>query len=301
VSPVTDAAARRWTEAAALLGYGGRAPNALLVWLGPAWTGHAANAYQEWAVALEQATRRTAGALTDAAHEARRPAGPWPARRLEAELGALQRALRDLAAVRVPGARPAGPPRSDRPRPAPPKPAPKPAPGPRPAPEPASRPAPGRAPRPAPKPAPAPNPAREPVRVPRPRPSPAAEQVPARDGAGSVDGWVAEAVRILRAHGYRDDQINAEDIKTIIRHESGGDPAATNGWDRNAARGTPSIGVMQTIQPTFERYALRGHGDIRDPVDNIVAATRYAVDRYGSVSRTPGILSLATGGRYRGY
>jgi SLT domain-containing protein len=58
---------------------------------------------------------------------------------------------------------------------------------------------------------------------------------------------------------------------------------------------------MQTIGPTFDRWHLRGHGEILDPVDNIVAAVRYAVDRYGSVSRVPGVLSLAAGQAYRGY
>jgi SLT domain-containing protein len=116
-----------------------------------------------------------------------------------------------------------------------------------------------------------------------------------------VDGWVAEAVRVLRERGYRDDQVNPEHIATIISYESAGNPSAVNNADGNAARGTPSMGIMQTIGPTFDRWALPGHRNILDPVDNIIAGCRYAIARYGSVSRTPGILSLEAGGSYRGY
>jgi SLT domain-containing protein len=116
-----------------------------------------------------------------------------------------------------------------------------------------------------------------------------------------VRAWIDEAVGILRRHGYRPDQLDPEAIATIIRHESSGDPSAINRWDANAARGTPSMGLMQTIQPTFERWKLPGHDQILDPVDNIIAAVRYAVARYGSVSQVPGVLSLAAGHGYRGY
>jgi SLT domain-containing protein len=116
-----------------------------------------------------------------------------------------------------------------------------------------------------------------------------------------VDSRIQQAVAILREHGYRPEQIDPEAIETIIRHESSGDPSAVNNWDANAARGTPSMGLMQTIEPTFDRWHLPGHGEILDPVDNIVAGVRYAVARYGSASLVPGVLSLAAGKAYRGY
>ena len=90
-------------------------------------------------------------------------------------------------------------------------------------------------------------------------------------------------------------------IATIIARESGGDPDAINTWDANAERGTPSQGLMQTIGPTFEAYKLPGHDEITDPVDNIIAGVRYAVDRYGSVSAVPGVEALARGDAYVGY
>jgi hypothetical protein len=118
---------------------------------------------------------------------------------------------------------------------------------------------------------------------------------------GQVGDWIAEAQKALSAAGIPADKMNAQDIATIIQHESSGNPNAINEWDDNAKNGTPSIGLMQTIQPTFDANKLPGHDDIRNPVDNIIAAVRYAVDRYGSVSNVPGIQGLNNGGSYVGY
>lgn len=119
--------------------------------------------------------------------------------------------------------------------------------------------------------------------------------------SGSVPDWIRQATDILREHGYRPEQMDPDAIATIIEHESSGNPAAVNDWDSNAAKGIPSKGLMQTIPPTFERWHLPGHERILDPVDNIIAGVRYAIARYGSVSRVPGVVSLAAGEGYRGY
>ncbi|MFG1696171.1 transglycosylase SLT domain-containing protein [Nonomuraea sp. NPDC049309] len=118
---------------------------------------------------------------------------------------------------------------------------------------------------------------------------------------GQVAVWIDQAIEILKAHGYPADKMNPNDIYLIIKHESGGNPHAINNWDENAARGTPSKGLMQTIDPTFRRYKLPGHDDIYDPVDNIIAGVRYAIARYGSVSNVPGVVGVKTGTGYRGY
>lgn len=118
---------------------------------------------------------------------------------------------------------------------------------------------------------------------------------------GQVAEWIRQAIEILKAHGYPVDKMNPNDIWMIIQHESGGDPHAINNWDSNAARGTPSKGLMQTIDPTFNAHALPGHTDIYNPVDNIIGAVRYAIERYGSVSNVPGVVGTKTGSGYRGY
>jgi tape measure domain-containing protein len=74
-------------------------------------------------------------------------------------------------------------------------------------------------------------------------------------------------------------------LMTIARRESNFNPRAINLWDSNAAKGIPSKGLMQTIEPTFRRWALPGHQDIWNPVDNAIASIRYIQARYGDISR----------------
>lgn len=116
-----------------------------------------------------------------------------------------------------------------------------------------------------------------------------------------VQRWIDEAVAVLAANGDDTTRLDPSDIWTIIVHESGGDPRAVNDWDSNAAGGTPSQGIMQTIGPTFAAYALPGHGDIWDPVNNIIAACRYILDRYRTTAQVPGVAALRSGGVYEGY
>ena len=106
---------------------------------------------------------------------------------------------------------------------------------------------------------------------------------------------------MLSAAGVPAGKMNPQDIASIIHHESSGNPNAQNNWDSNAAAGHPSIGLMQTIQPTFDAHKLLGHDNIRNPVDNIIAGVRYAVERYGSVSDVPGLKALRQGQGYVGY
>ena len=141
-----------------------------------------------------------------------------------------------------------------------------------------------------------------PIRVDVPSQPPPSQPPPAGAGSSSgVDGWIDQATRILVANGVPAAQLDHQVLATIIAHESNGDPGAVNNWDSNAAAGTPSIGLMQTIGPTFQAYALPGHTDIYNPVDNIIAGTRYALARYGSLDNVPGILSVRSGQAYVGY
>jgi hypothetical protein len=153
---------------------------------------------------------------------------------------------------------------------------------------------------PAPAPAPAEQPAPEAVPAPAAEPAQAAQPVEEKP-KDQIGAWIDEATEVLVANGVSRDQIDADGIRMIIMHESNGNPNATNNWDSNASAGTPSIGLMQTIEPTFESYALPGHGDIYNPVDNIIAATRYAISTYGSVADVPGVAGVRSGGSYRGY
>ncbi|MDA3644863.1 transglycosylase SLT domain-containing protein [Saccharopolyspora indica] len=124
---------------------------------------------------------------------------------------------------------------------------------------------------------------------------------PAGPPPGNVQEWIKEAIKILQANGIPVTEDNIDEIWTIIQKESGGNPNAINDWDSNAAKGTPSKGLMQCIDPTFQSYKLAGHDDIWNPVDNIIAGVRYTFDRYGGFDGHPGLKSMAQGGGYQGY
>jgi SLT domain-containing protein len=115
-------------------------------------------------------------------------------------------------------------------------------------------------------------------------------------GSKAVNAWVQQALKISGAPSSW-----ASALETIAMKESGGNPRAVNGWDSNAKAGHPSMGLMQTIQSTFNAHAKKGYSSILNPVDNIIAAIGYIKSRYGSVFNVPGIKSMAAGGAYKGY
>lgn len=74
-------------------------------------------------------------------------------------------------------------------------------------------------------------------------------------------------------------------LNTLITRESNWDSGAINNTDSNAAAGTPSEGLAQTIGPTFNAYHVAGtSSNILDPVANVAAAIRYIVAVYGNIT-----------------
>lgn len=121
--------------------------------------------------------------------------------------------------------------------------------------------------------APAPAPAPEPIVAPAPPPPPVYEN--------NLDGWIRQSLDILAARGI---PASYEGIHRNIMRESTGNPLAINLYDSNAAKGIPSKGLLQVIDPTFAAYHVEGTAfDVWDPVANIVAACNYAAHRYGSM------------------
>ncbi|WP_435240045.1 transglycosylase SLT domain-containing protein [Streptomyces sp. YPW6] len=99
--------------------------------------------------------------------------------------------------------------------------------------------------------------------------------------ANNLDGWIREAMAIMKKEGIPG---SYDGIHRNIMRESSGNRWAINNWDINARNGVPSKGLLQVIQPTFDRYHVAGtKKDLYDPVANIVAACNYAADRYGSM------------------
>ncbi|WP_328942967.1 peptidoglycan DD-metalloendopeptidase family protein [Streptomyces sp. NBC_00250] len=107
-------------------------------------------------------------------------------------------------------------------------------------------------------------------------------------GGSGVQRWrgvVQQALRMTgNPAGYADLTLRR------MNQESGGNPEAVNNWDINARNGTPSVGLMQVIKPTFEAFA--GHmrnvgpklfGVSTNPLANVYSSMQYAMSRYGSL------------------
>lgn len=102
--------------------------------------------------------------------------------------------------------------------------------------------------------------------------------------SAGVEQWRKIAIKALKMEG----QYSAANLNALLyqmQTESGGNPNAINLWDSNAAKGTPSKGLLQTIDSTFQAYARPGYNkNVYDPLSNILASIRYAVSRYGSLT-----------------
>lgn len=101
-----------------------------------------------------------------------------------------------------------------------------------------------------------------------------------------LDGWIKESLAVMAEHGIPG---SYDGIYRNIMRESSGNQFAINNWDINAVNGTPSKGLLQVIQPTFDAYHVDGTStDIYDPVANITAACNYAAATYGSMDNVFG-------------
>ncbi len=112
--------------------------------------------------------------------------------------------------------------------------------------------------------------------------------------------WIDQASAALVWHGERPITDRAA-VLLIIEKESSGDPCAINLWDSNFYAGTPSKGLIQAIDPTFERWHLAGYNESFHPVDSIVAGVRYSRGRYGAEHLVPGVVGVRAGRGYTGY
>lgn len=109
---------------------------------------------------------------------------------------------------------------------------------------------------------------------------PLTANVGASSSGGDLGSWIMQAINATGA-GVE----NFQHLYQLAMNESSGNPNAINNWDSNAMAGIPSMGLMQTIQSTFDAYSQGG--SIWDPVSNAIAAINYMIDRYGSIGNTP--------------
>lgn len=111
-------------------------------------------------------------------------------------------------------------------------------------------------------------------------------------GKGSpeqVKKWVRQGLPMGGA--FPATSSNVDKMAGRAMQESTGDPNAINRWDANWLRGTPSKGLFQIIEPTWNSHS-GGIGSFdanwNDPVKSTAVASRYMKSRYGRIMGASG-------------
>jgi tape measure domain-containing protein len=104
-----------------------------------------------------------------------------------------------------------------------------------------------------------------------------------------VSQWSTVVLQALQMLGQPASWLGT--VLNRMNRESGGNPTIVNTNDINWQRGTPSVGLMQVIGPTFAANAgpFRNtgpflYGTSTNPLANVYAGLRYALGRYGSLA-----------------
>ncbi|TDM47744.1 LysM peptidoglycan-binding domain-containing protein [Macrococcoides goetzii] len=98
-------------------------------------------------------------------------------------------------------------------------------------------------------------------------------------GGGSQSNWKPTVIKALSLSGLPTTAGYVNAWLRQIQTESGGRPTVIGG-DDGLADGK-AMGLVQVKPGTFRANALPGHGNILNPLDNLIAGMRYAKVRYG--------------------
>ena len=96
---------------------------------------------------------------------------------------------------------------------------------------------------------------------------------PAGDLIGTADQYRPLVERLFDEKGI--DRAYVDKYLYQLQRESTFNPNAFNDWDSNYKKGTPSKGIAQVIDPTFESYKDPGYDNIWNAEDNIRASLNY--------------------------
>ncbi|RZT07726.1 hypothetical protein EV589_5957 [Mycobacterium sp. BK558] len=106
--------------------------------------------------------------------------------------------------------------------------------------------------------------------------------IPSTPGAANIRAAINRALDLKGITNPRARHYWETGMMVVSARESGHNPNAQNNSDSNAAKGTPSQGAFQFIEPTFRAYHEPGTStNLRDPVAQAAAFVNYAMGRYG--------------------
>lgn len=112
-------------------------------------------------------------------------------------------------------------------------------------------------------------------------------------GGAGVERWRGVGLSALAIAGQSPAWIGR--LLMQMASESGGNPTAVNRIDSNWRKGTPSVGLMQVIGPTYRAHHHPAYdlppylyGVSTNPLANVLASTRYTLARYGSLNAWQG-------------
>lgn len=88
----------------------------------------------------------------------------------------------------------------------------------------------------------------------------------------AINGDWTEAIKhAAKMMNVNLDQNGLNAVLRRINQESGGSETVTNNWDSNAQAGHPSTGLLQYIQPTFDKWKVQGYEDIHKGFHQLLA------------------------------